>query len=67
MAKERALRGAKLSLIAIVCLGTLPPPEGVSKLWEYVSHVECKFEDVPPAWDDIPGYCRSGSPVGRVD
>ena len=54
MTKERALRGAKLVGITIVCADGLAPPKEVIQLRRYVSRVECKFGDALPAWNTLP-------------
>jgi len=53
MAKERALRDAKLSAITIVGTCTLTPKE-VNRLRKHVARVECKFDGTPPGWDTLP-------------
>lgn len=55
MAKKRALRNAKLSLIKIVSVGGLVPGREVFKLREHVTHVEYGVNDAPPSWDFLPG------------
>ena len=55
MAEERASRGAKLSGITIVSTAALAPMKEVFQLRKYVSRVEYKFDDAPPAWDSLPG------------
>jgi hypothetical protein len=52
MAKERALKGAKLPSITIVGLGELVPGKEVFKLREHVARVEYRVGEVPPKWDD---------------
>lgn len=54
MAKERASKGARLRLITVVGLGELVPGKEVFKLREHVAHVEYRFEEKPPNWDNIP-------------
>ena len=54
MAKERALRGAKLSTVVIVYPRELPA-ESVSELRSYVSRVEYRLDGEPRRWDAIPG------------
>ena len=54
MAKQRASRGVKLRLIAIVGLGELLSGKEVFKLRDHVAHVEYRFEEVPPKWDSVP-------------
>ena len=54
MAKDRASRGAKLSVISIIGLGNIfVSAEEMSQLREHVSRVECKSGGVMPAWDAI--------------
>jgi hypothetical protein len=53
MAKERALRGAKLRLITVVGLGELVSGKEVFKLREHVTHVEYRFEESAPKWHSI--------------
>ena len=67
MAEARALRGVRLSVITIVCVDALTPPRGVSKLRKHVSRVECKFNNVLPAWDHLPerSWLQSDSLVDR--
>ena len=61
MAKNRALRGAKLSSITIVGPSHLAPETEVSKLQEYITHVEYRTDGFePPAWDEIPGESDGG-------
>ena len=55
MAKERALRDAKLSAITVVNIDEVAPKKGVFRLRQYVSCVEYKFDDVLPEWDILPG------------
>ena len=55
MVKSRASRGAKLSSITIVGLDELAPGRQVFKLREHVTCVTYMVDDVPPAWDHIPG------------
>jgi hypothetical protein len=54
MAEERARKGAKLAMITIVCTGVLAPPKDVFQLRKHVTRVECKFDDIVPAWDALP-------------
>ena len=51
MAKKRASRGAKLSLITLVSLDQLAERDEVLKLREYVTNVEYMIDSVAPAWD----------------
>ena len=60
MVEERARRDAKLSSITIVGLGDLLPREEVSRLREYVAHVDYKVDNVPPDWDSLPGKAYYG-------
>jgi len=53
MAKERALRGAKLASVTIVGLGGLAPAEGVFGLREHVAHVDYRAGGSPPVWDHL--------------
>lgn len=53
MAKERALRNTRLSLITIVGLDELVPGREVFRLGEHVMRVEYRFEGKPPKWDDL--------------
>ena len=55
MAKEQALRDAKLSLVKIVCLGGLMLGEEWLGLCEHVMRVECWSKQTAPLWDDLPG------------
>ena len=64
MAKERALRGAKLSGITVVSqekllqtgwLYRLRKTWWLFRLRKHVSHVEYKVDDAVPAWDALPG------------
>lgn len=55
MAKERASRGAKLSLVGIVCLSEHVPGKEVFKLREHVTRVGYMVDDVPPYWDSHHG------------
>ena len=48
MAKQRASRDAKLSLITIVGLDEPVPGTEVFKLREYVKHVEYRVDDALP-------------------
>jgi len=55
MAKERALRGAKLSTISIISLDDASiSSREMSQLREHVSHVEYKFGDAMPTWGTLP-------------
>lgn len=54
MVEERVSRGVKLLAITIVTAGALAPTKEVFQLRRYVSRVECKFDDAPPAWDALP-------------
>ncbi|KAF9643011.1 hypothetical protein BDM02DRAFT_1761205 [Thelephora ganbajun] len=54
MAKERALKGAKLRSITIVGLDEFVPGKVVFKLRKHVAHVEYRFEENPPKWNSIP-------------
>ena len=56
MAKERASRDAKLSAITIVSTDALAPSMDIFELRKHVSRLECKFDNVPPAWDTLPGH-----------
>jgi hypothetical protein len=51
MTKNRALRGGKLSLVAIAGLRGLAPKEGAFKPQEHVTHVHCRVSRASPAWD----------------
>jgi hypothetical protein len=53
MAKERALKGAKLRSVTIVGLDELVSGKEVFKLREHVEHVEYRFEEESPEWDAI--------------
>ena len=54
MAKERASRGAKLSVISIINLdNTFVTAKEISQLREHVSHVEYRPGSVMPAWDAL--------------
>lgn len=55
MAKHRASTGAKLSSIMIFGPAGLTLDTEISKLREYVTHVEYQVELTCPAWDDVPG------------
>ena len=61
MAKGRASRDAKLSAITIVSTDSLAPSMEVFELRRHILRVECKFDNVPPAWDTLPGYNPPGS------
>jgi len=52
MAKERESEGVGLRSITIVGLGELIPGKEVFKLREHVAHVEYRFEERPPIWDE---------------
>jgi len=54
MAKERASRGVKLSVITIVITDVLEPKKVVFQLRKHVSRVEYKFDDALPGWDTLP-------------
>ena len=54
MAKERALRGAKLSAVTVVSIDAVVPKEEVFQLRKYASRVEYKFDNVVPKWDASP-------------
>ena len=54
MARNRALRGAKLSSITFINLGGRKQRDEVLKLREYVTHVEYTVGGARPAWDDVP-------------
>ena len=54
MAKERASRGAKLSVISIINLDdTFVLAREMSQLREHVSCVEYRSDSVMPAWDTL--------------
>ena len=53
MAKERDLRGTRLSAITIVSTEAFAPPKEVFQLRKHMSHVEYKFDDAPPEWDAL--------------
>ena len=55
MVEERALMDAGLSAITIVSTEALTPSMEVFQLRKYVSRVEYKFDNAPPAWDTLPG------------
>ena len=55
MAKKRTSRDARLSAIMIVSAYKLAPSMELSGLRKHVSRVERMFDDVPPAWDTLPG------------
>ena len=61
MAKNRASRGAKLSLVKFVDIGGRWRREDVFRLKEYVIHVEYRTDGTTPNWDDVPGANRDGS------
>jgi len=52
MAKERELEGMGLQSVTIVGLGELIPGKEVFKLREHVPHVEYRFEEKPPRWNE---------------
>ena len=54
MAKARASRDAKLSLITIVSPDELAPGKEGFELREYVERVEYRVDNPPPSWDTIP-------------
>ena len=54
MAKERALRGAKLPAITVVSVDAVAPKQHVFWLKKHVSRVGYKFDGVDPAWDALP-------------
>lgn len=54
MARERASRGAKLSVITIVSPQELLPAKEVFKLRAHVSYVEYRLDDTMPGWDTLP-------------
>ena len=54
MAKERALRGAKLPAVTVVSVDAVAPKQDVFWLKKHVSRVEYKFDGVDPAWDALP-------------
>ena len=55
MAKERASRGAKISVISIISLDDASiSPREMSQLREHVSRVEYKFGDAIPTWNTLP-------------
>ena len=55
MVKERASRWKKLPSITIIGLGELVPGKEVFKLGEYVTDVDYRVKEEPPAWDSILG------------
>ena len=55
MTENRASRGAKLSSITFVHVYGLALEKEVFELKEHVTHVECRVDDRPPPWDDVPG------------
>ena len=55
MAKNRASRGAKLSLITVVDLCGSTLMGEVFELREYVTRVDYRVGSEAPKWDDIPG------------
>ena len=55
MAKRRASEGAKLQSITMISGDELVTEEDVFGLRDHVGHVECRFGEGRPAWDDIPG------------
>jgi len=54
MARERALKKAKLPSITIIGLGELAPGKEAFKLREHVTRVEYRVEEEPPMWHAIP-------------
>jgi hypothetical protein len=58
MARNRASRGAKLSSITLVDQGDIRPNKEMFELKEHIVHVEFRFGDELPFWDEITG--RSG-------
>ena len=55
MAKNRASRGAKLSLVKVVDLGDLKLGRKVSGLSKHVMGVKYRVGGMLPAWDAVPG------------
>ena len=56
MAKWRAAKGARLSLITVTCPREFAPAEErVSELRNYASRVECRLDGMAPNWYAIPG------------
>ena len=55
MAKNRASRGAKLSLLTIVDLGELGLRDEVFELREDVMHLDYRIGSEPPRWDVLHG------------
>ena len=55
MAKNRASAGAMLSSITIVGLDGLTPGMQAPELEEHVTRVMYRVDEVPPAWDHVPG------------
>ena len=53
MARERALVGAKLHSLRVVCQNRLVPEEELFRLREHVAHVECRVVKSLPRWDSI--------------
>jgi len=53
MVKKRDTQRARLQSMTIVSLGELAPRKEVFKLREFVTHMEYRFEEKPPKWDDI--------------
>ncbi|KAF9780763.1 hypothetical protein BJ322DRAFT_1081538 [Thelephora terrestris] len=53
MVKGRASKGSKLRSIIVITLGGLMFEREVSKLREYVEHVEHRFEKRLPEWDGV--------------
>ena len=54
MAKSRALRNAKLSLITIIGPDEPAPAKEELKLREHITDVDCRVDDALPDWDDLP-------------
>ena len=61
MAKNRTLRSAKLSSVAIVGLGELVPGKEIFKLRKYIRRVQYSIDDLPPEWDHLPGESSNES------
>jgi hypothetical protein len=55
MARNRALRGAKLSSITLVEQENDRPDREIFELGKHVVHVEYRFTKKLPSWDEIPG------------
>ena len=64
MTKNRASSGAKLSSLTIVILDGPAPVKDVFKLDEHVTNLECRVDDTPQIWDEVPGV--SGRGFGKV-